>query len=181
LISGIGGTRFKTYRQQWTLTGNNPNLKVQYDTTIDTAKMAPDEEHEIVNILEEYESEDGEAYMKTLQNNASHFHSESVDKTGEYRNVSGVRKSEMEVSMETRLPDGNVQGYLSGTGERQVGKMYTGHDDLASEVSGDERTKQERKEQESTRTRIATQQFQEKISKMGTYFTELIGEEGKFN
>lgn len=181
LISGTGGRRFKKYRQQWTLTGNNPNWKVQYDTTIDTANMAPEEEHEIVNVLQEYESEDGEADMKTRQNNASHSYSQIIDKTGEYRNASGVRKNEIKVSMETWRSDGNVPGYLSGTGERQVDKIYTGHDGLVADISGDERVKQERKGQDSTRTRAATELFQEQFSKMGTYFTELQGEGGKLN
>jgi hypothetical protein len=143
--------------------------------------MAQDEEHEIVNVLEEYESEDGEADMKTGENNASHSYSETVDKAGEYRNVSGVRKSEMEVSMETRLPGGNAPGYLSGIRERQVDKMCIGHDGLATEVSGDERMKQERKKEESARTRIATELFQEEISEMGAHFTELLGKGGKLN
>jgi hypothetical protein len=181
LISGIGGIRFKNYRQQWTLTGNKPNWKVQYDTTIDTANMAPDEQHEIVNVLEEYESEDGGTDMKTRKNNTSHSYSGTVDKAGKYRNVSGVRKSDTEVSMETRLPDGNVPGYLSGTGERQVDKMYAGHYGLATEASGDETMKKERKEQESTITRTATELFQEEFSEMRTHFTELLGEEGKLN
>lgn len=181
LISGTGGTRFKNYRQQWTLAGNNPNWKAQYDTTIDTANMAPEEEHEIVNVLEEYESEDGTADTKTRQNNASHSYSETIDKTGECRNVSGVRRNEIKVSMETWRSDGNVPGHLSGTGGRQVDKIYTGHDGLGAEISADGRVKQERKGQESTRTRTATELFQEQFSKMGTYITELLGEGGKFN
>lgn len=180
LISGIGGIGFKNYRQQWTLTGNNPNWKVQYDTTIDTANMVPDEEHEIVNVLE-HESEGGGTDMKTRQNNASHSYPKIVDTAKEYRNVSGVRESEIEVSVEARLSDGTVPGYLSGTGNRQVDDMYTGHDGLATEVSGSETRRKERKEQESARTRTATELFQEKFSEIRTHLTELLGEEGKLN
>jgi hypothetical protein len=180
LTSGIGATRFKDYKQQWTLTGKNPNWKVKYDTTIDTANMAPDAEHEIVNVLEEYKSKGRGADMKIRQNNR-HSYSEIVDKAGECRNVSGIRKSEVEVSMEERLRGGNIAGYFSGTGERQVDKMFTGHVVLATEVSGDEAKGQESKEEESTRARSVTELFQQEISEMGTYFTELLGERGKVN
>jgi hypothetical protein len=180
LTSGIGAKRFKDYKQQWTVTGKNLNWKVQYDTTIDTANMAPDTEHEIVNVLEEYESEGRGADMKTRQNNAKHSYSEIVDKAREC-NVSGIRKSNVEVSMEERLRGNKVPGYLSGTGEKQVDKMYTGHVGLATEISGDETKAQESKEQESTRARTVTELFRDEFSEMGAYFTEFLGEKGKVN
>jgi hypothetical protein len=171
LISRTGATRYKDYRQQWTLTVNNPNWKVQHDTTIDASIMAPDAEHE------EYKYEGGDADMKTRDNTDTHSYSEIVDKAGGCRDVGGSRRSEMEVRMDKPVPGGNVPGTLSGTRERQVDKMRTGHVRLGTEVSGDETEGQESKEQESTRTRIATELFEEELSEMGTYLTELIGEE----
>jgi hypothetical protein len=177
LTSRIGATGFKEHEQQWTLKGNNPNLIVKYEARIDTANMAPDAEHVMEYVLEEYESEDAD--MKTAENRASY--SGTVDKAGGCRNVSGILKREMEVALDKPPLGGKVSGILSGTGERQANKTYPGHVDLENGASADEEGKRQNKEQESRRTGAVTELFEEQFSAMGAYFTDLLADGGKAN
>jgi phage terminase Nu1 subunit (DNA packaging protein) len=158
---------------------NNPNLMAKYDATIDTANMAPDAEHVIEYVLEEYESEDADADMKTVEDRVSY--SGTVDKAEGCRNVSCILKREIKVILGKPPLGGKVSRILSGTGERQVDKTYPGHVDLDNGASDDEGEKRQSKEQESRRTGSVTELFEEQFSAMGKYFTELLGDGGKAN
>jgi len=174
LTTPTATTRFKEYKEHWRFSRNTePDWKVQYDTTTGTSIMASDTNKEVVNLFQGHNSEGGGADIKTSQNNGTNIYWEIiVDNAGGRRNVSGVRRSEVDVGMDKPLSGINA----SDEEDTTTDQMQTGHVGLKIDVSGDGKERRNM-EQEPATSRGIKEVF-EQFYEVAGYFTGLLDFEG---
>jgi len=174
LATPTATTRFKEYKQHWRFSRNTePDWKVQYDTTTGTSTMASDTNKEVVKLFQGRKSESGGADIKTSQNNGTNTYWEIiVDNAGGRRNVSGVRRSEVDVGMDKPLAGINASDEEDTTKDQ----MQIGHVGLKIDVRGDDKETRN-KEQEPTTSRGIKEVFQQ-FYDVASYFTGLLDFEG---
>jgi hypothetical protein len=135
--------------------------------------MASDTNKEVVNLFQGHNSGGRGADIKASQNNGNNIYWEIiVDNAGGRRNVSGVRRSEVDVGMDKPLPGFNARDEEATTKDQ----MQTGHVGLKIDVSGDGKEKRN-KEQEPTTSRGIKEMF-ERFYEVAGYFIGLLDFKG---